>query len=176
MAIINKIDVMYEHSFDPASKRHRINGIQSVLHCHHYTSLYTQLAIDAGETELLTECARESFNTVLAGYLANHEELDTLAAKVDICCQYYALFGLGKMAVNFLGGDSGEVELTSSHTDLGWIKKWGTFDKPVNYITAGFIEALFEVVQDTAPRSFKAIEKQSIVMGAETSVFTVVRR
>ena len=176
MAKVHKNEVEYNHQFDPSSKRHRINGIQSVLHCHHYTSLYTQLAIDADETALLTACAREAFRDMLRSYFAGHTEIDTLSQKVDIGCQYYALLGLGKMRVNCLGDDSGEVELLSSHTDAGWMKKWGTYDAPVNYITAGFIEAFFEVVLDKAPESFAAIEKQSIVMGAETSVFTVVRR
>jgi hypothetical protein len=176
MTIVNKVDIIYDHVFEPSTKRHRINGLQSVLHCHHYTALYTQLAVDANETELLAECARETYSMMLANYFANHKELDTLAAKVDIACQYYSLVGMGKMVVNFLGEDSGEVELLSSHTDVGWIKKWGTYDRPVNYITVGFIEALFEVVQGLAPRSFKAVEKQSIVMGAETSVFNVFRR
>lgn len=176
MAIVTKNEVKYNHYFDRQSKRHSINGVQSVLHCHHYTSLYTQLAMDAGETELLKECARESFREVLDSYFVDNPEVDTVPSKIEIACQYYALLGLGKMAVHFLGTESGEVELLSSHTDSGWMKKWGQYDKPVNYITAGYIEALFESVQCIAPRSFNAIETQSIVMGSETSQFKVTRR
>ena len=176
MTKVYRNEVEYNHHFDPGTKRHRINGIQSVVHCHHYTTLYTQLAIDSGETMLLADCARESFRETLCNYLAEHSDIDTLSAKIDICCQYYALLGLGKMRVNFLGDESGEVELLRSHTDAGWKKKWGTYDRPVNYVTAGFIEALFEAVLDAAPKTFVATEKQSIVMGAETSVFAVVRR
>ncbi|MBN1191753.1 MAG: hypothetical protein JXA46_18525 [Dehalococcoidales bacterium] len=176
MAIVAKNDIKYNHYFDRKTKRHSINGIQSVLHCHHYTALYTQLAIDAGETGLLKECARENFRTVLDFYFSGNPSIDTVQAKVEIACQYYSLLGLGKMVVHFMGSDSGEVELLSSHTDSGWMKKWGKFDKPVNYISAGFIEAMFESVMGLPPRSFNAVESRSIVMGAETSKFKVMRR
>ena len=120
MTTMTKNAVKYNHQFDRNTKRHSINGIQSVLHCHHYTSLYTQLAIDAGETGLLKECARENFRVVLDTYFAENPSLDTVDNKVDIACQYYALLGLGKMAVNHFGSESGAVELLSSHTDSNW--------------------------------------------------------
>ena len=81
MAVVARTEIEYDHFFDAKTNRHQINGVQSVLHCHHYTSLYTQLAIDAGETELLKECARQSFRIVLDNYFANHPELDSTAAK-----------------------------------------------------------------------------------------------
>ena len=42
------------------------------------------------------------------------------------------------MAVTYLSDNAGEIVLTGSHVDEGWIKKWGTFDKPVNYVSGGF--------------------------------------
>lgn len=176
MATVVKNTVKYDHFFDRNTKRHQINGIQSVFHCHHYATLYTQLAIDANETELLKECARESIRTVLDNYFANNSNVNTIQEKIEIACQYYALVGLGNMRVDFLGEYSGKVEVLSSHIDSGWLKKWSQYDKPVNYITAGFIEALFESVFDFPPKSFIATETQSIVMGAKTSVFNMVRR
>jgi hypothetical protein len=176
MAIVSRNEVKYNHVFDPATKRHQINDIQSVLHCHHYTSLYTQLAIDANETELLQECARQSFRQVLETYFFNNPDVDTIPSRVEIGCQYYSLLGLGKMVVKFMGEESGEVKLLSSHTDSGWIKKWGKYDRPINFITAGFIEALFEMVLGLSPNSFQVAEIKSIVMGAETSIFKITRR
>ena len=175
MAIVVKNTIKYDHFFDQNTKRHQINGIQSVLHCHHYTSLYSQLAIDANETELLKECARESLRTVLDNYFENNL-IDTVQERIEIGCQYYALVGMGNMKVDFLGEYSGKVEVLSSHTDDGWMKKWGQYDKPVNYITAGFIEALCESVLDLPAKTFVATETQSIVMGAKTSIFNIVRR
>ena len=53
MAEFKKITLELDHKFSPKESRHFINGTQSVFHCHHYTALYTQLAMDAGETKLL---------------------------------------------------------------------------------------------------------------------------
>ena len=175
MAIVVKKEVNYNHTFDPQTKRHEINGLQSVFHCHHFTVLYSQLAIDAGETDLLKETARNSFYKVLTSYFTNNSDIVSISEKVDIACQYFALVGLGKMEIVFLGDFSGEVKLLSSHVDNGWIKKWGTYDKPVNYISAGMIEAIFASVLDLPVNSFNAIETTSIVMGADSSLFKVTR-
>ena len=122
MAVVTKNEIKYDHFFDQKANRHYINNLVSVFHCHHYTSLYTQLAIDAGESELLKECARESFHNVLKLYFTNNPDINSLQAKIEIGCQYYALLGLGNMKVIYLGENSGEVELTASHTDSGWLK------------------------------------------------------
>lgn len=176
MAIVVPPSIKHDHYFDPVTNRHYINGILSVLHCHHYTSLYTQLAIDAEETELLQDCARDSFHHMLKSYFSKHTEHHTVQEKVSIASQYYTLLGLGSMKVKFMGKFSGLVELPFSHTDSGWIKKWGQYDKPVNYITGGFIEALFEVCLDMPAHSFHVLETQSIVMGAQSSIFKITRK
>lgn len=176
MDTVTQNKIKYDHTFDRKTKRPQLNDIQTVFHCHHYASLFTQLALDAGEAEMLKECARETFRKVLDTYFASNPDVNTIRAKVEIGCQYYALMGLGKMVVKFLGDDSGEIEILSSHIDKGWMKKWGHFDKPTNYITAGYIEALFESVLNLTPKSFEAVETQSIVIGAESSYFKVTKR
>ncbi len=176
MAEIMTREVVYDHVFDPKTKRHYLNGTLTVLHCHHYLTLYTQLAIDAGETELLKESSRESFKKMLRRYFDTHLEGAPLEEKVETASEYYAMLGLGKMNPIYVGEESGEVELLASHTDAGWMKKWGTYDRPVNYVTAGYIEAMFEVLLDAPDRAFSATEIQSIVMGADTSKFRIVRR
>jgi len=161
-----------DKKFDPKAKRHYLNGFQIVLHCHHYTTLYTQLALDASETELLADVAEESFLEVLKKYFIDNQIIN-LDEKIDLACQYFGAVGLGKMIVNYFGDDSGEVELIVSHLDSGWIKKWGMYDKPVNYITVGFIQAMFSILCDKPIKTFKAIEIESIVRGAKTSIFKV---
>ena len=175
MANIIKNTIRYDHYFDRTTKRHQINGIQIVLHCHHYTTLYTQLALDANETELLRESARESIREALEKYFADNPGICGIQKKIEIACQYYALIGLGTMSVRFLGDLCGEVELLSSHIDSGWLKKWGKYDRPVNYITAGFIEAMCECVLELPARSFRVVETRSIVMGSESSTFRIER-
>lgn len=176
MVDIVKNELKYKSSFDQKRKRYYLNDTLTVLHCHHYTTLYSQLALDADETSLLKECARESFREMLTTYFENHPMSRTKTELSQLCAEYYKLVGLGKMKISFMGPYSGEVVLESSHLDEGWKKKWGTYDKPVNYITAGFIEAVFETVYDTPAGMFLATETQSIVQGAETSVFNVTRR
>ena len=175
MAVFKETILELEHKFDNKRKRHYLNGHLSVLHCHHYATLYTQLALDANETDLLTRVSEETFYKVLSNYYKKHN-LTSVEERVEIACQYYASLGLGKMKVCALGDDRGEVILENSHLDKGWIKKWGEFDAPVNYITSGYIAGLFSAVLDEVMGAFKVFEIESIVMGAEKSRFNVVRK
>lgn len=166
--------LILDKQFDPKTKRHFLNGEVVVLHCHHFSTLYTQLAIDSNETQLLADVAEETFYNMLVNYFEDYE-IESIDARIDIACQYYAAIGLGKMRVNALGDDTGEVELLSAHLDSGWIRKWGKYDKPINYIACGFISALFAAVLDQDIKTFKTMEVQSVVMGAETSLFKVFK-
>ena len=60
--------------------------------------------------------------------------------------------------------------------DEGWIKKWGKRDKPVNFITQGYLCAAFAAVYNQPQGSYKVSETQSIVSGADKSVFSVGRK
>ena len=174
MSEFKKTVLMLDKTFDQKSKRHYLNGRLVVLHCHHYSSLYSQLAIDAGETALLESVSRETFYTLIKDYLEDHN-INVLTERIDIAVQYYAAVGLGKMNINYLGNDSGEVELVNSHVDTGWIKKWGNYDKPVNYITAGYITGMFAAILNKPLNTFNALEVQSIVKGDAKSLFKVYK-
>ncbi|MCG8699659.1 MAG: hypothetical protein MI922_16510 [Bacteroidales bacterium] len=158
------------HEFDTKTKRHYLNGIQSVYHCHHYSSLYTQLAIDAGETKLLADTSEENFYEVLTTYFIK-KHITNLDNRIDIACQYYSAMGLGLIEVQFLGEFSGKVISTKSHLEEGWIKKWKIYDKPVNYVGCGYVSALFAAVQNMLKGSYTTFEVESIVKGDEKTVF-----
>jgi hypothetical protein len=175
MAEFKETTFMLDHKFDPRSNRHYLNGMVSVLHCHHYSTLYTQLALDAKETALLAGVSEETFYKVLKKYYDDNRVTDP-GQKIGLACQYFAAVGLGKMEVVFAGDFSGEVRLSASHLDQGWITKWGTYDRPVNFITAGFIAGMFAACFDTAVGTYTAHERESIAMGAEKSVFSVERK
>ena len=49
MATEQLTEWVLDHHFDRESCRHTVNGLSSVLHCHHYASLYCQLADDADD-------------------------------------------------------------------------------------------------------------------------------
>ncbi len=178
MTVIKKTELELDHRFDPASCRHSLNGFTSVLHCHHYSALYTQLADDCGMLDgrkLLSECAEDSFFEVLSAYF-KAKGMECIEDRIAIAEQYYAAVGLGGMKVVCAGLDSGKVELSHSHVDEGWMKKWGKRDKPVNFITQGYVAALFSAVFGRPPRTYRVDETEGIVTGAEKSTFTVVVR
>lgn len=174
MAQFNRTELLLDHRFDNKTKRHYLNDFVTVLHCHHYMALYTQLAVDAGETELMENVAEETFFNLLDNYFKKNE-VENLEDKIELAEQYFAAIGLGKMDVKNLGDDSGEVSLKHSHLDAGWIKKWGNYDKPINFIGAGFIRAMFSVILDKPIKSFSANEVKSIAKGDDISLFKIFK-
>lgn len=175
MAQFKKVQLELDHKFDPRSSRHFINGFQTVFHCHHYTTLYTQLALDAGETMLLQNVSEESFYNVLNDYYQKHQ-LTTIVDKIEIAVQYYSALGLGNIEVVFLGNDSAEIKSASSHVELGWIKKWGKYDKSVNYIGCGFVAAMCSAILEKPIGIFEVNEIKSIVKGDAFTLFKVVKK
>jgi len=167
--------VVLDEVFDSKDCRHYLNGKLNVLHCHHYATLYTQLADDCtmlDAKQMLAECAEDAFYAALSSYYEAHG-LTSIADRIAIAEEYYAVVGLGKMKVEFLGSEGGAVELVHSHVDEGWIKKWGKRDEPVNFIGSGYIAALFAAVLGKPTRSFDVREIASIVSGADKSEFVV---
>jgi len=176
MTTFEKTELQLRHDYDPGRCRHFIDGTVSVLHCHHYATLYCQLADDVSMLDgkrLLAECAEDIFLDVLRTYF-ERRSIDALAERIAIAEQYYATSGMGSLKVVFAGPESGEVELFHSHVDEGWVKKWGTRSAPVNFITWGYVAALFSAVFGQPARRFRVTETASIVSGAERSKLVVV--
>ncbi len=178
MAVLAKDELKIDHFYDRLTCRQYLNGVLSVLHCHHYSTLYTQLAEDVEFIDaktMLAECAEDSFFDMLEKYFKDNNVKDVLK-KITFAEQYFAAVGMGKMKVNFIGPESGEVELTHSHVDEGWKKKWGEHTKPVNHIARGYIAAMFSLFNDQGTRQYTVVEAKSIVMGHQKSLFNVVKR
>jgi len=175
MAEFKKIDLSIKHTFDERKKRHFFNGVQTVYHCHHYTALYTQLALDAGEEYLLTEVAEQNFFKILNDYFSNNN-ITELADRISIACQYYSAIGLGVIELQYVGDDSGIFVSKKSHVEHGWIKKWGKYDKPVNYIGCGYISAIFSSIFNLPVGSYSTFELESIVKGDEKTVFKTYKK
>ncbi len=178
MVQFKQTEILLDHRFDPKTCRHSLNDKVHVLHCHHYATLYSRLADDCGMLDgkqLLAEVAEDTFFDFFTNYFEKNG-IDALADKISIAEQYYAATGLGQMNVLCAGPESGEVELLHSHVDEGWIKKWGQRDKPVNFMTCGFIAGMFSAVFGKATRSYYVSETESIVAGSEHSKFEVVAK
>lgn len=178
MAIIRKTEIVLDQKFNTQSCRHSMNGFDFVLHCHHFTTLYSRLADDCGMLDgktLLAEVAEDVFGDVLSSYFRDNQ-IQSVEDRIAIAEQYYAVTGMGLMKVLCAGTESGEVELKFSHVDSGWIKKWGKRDVPVNFITCGYIAGMFSAVYGKPSRSFSVLETQCIVSGADSSKFEIVAK
>jgi len=168
------MSLILQSTFDKETCRHTAGSQTLVLHCHHFASLTTQLANDCSlldAKKLLAECAEDAFYTVLSNYFKNNN-VTSINERIAAAERYFSECGLGKLKVNYAGICAGEVELTNSHVDEGWIKKWGKYDKPVNHIGCGYVTALMAAVFDCPKRSYTAVERQSIVCGADVSIIT----
>jgi predicted hydrocarbon binding protein len=165
-----------DHKFDASRKRHYLNNVLTVLHCHHYATLFTQLALDAKElvdgTQILNESAEDVFFQVLSDYYSSNGISGT-KERMDVAAQMFVALGMGKMDIVSADEKGGEVDMPFAYLDEGWLKKWGNYKEPVNFISAGYLSAMFAAVFGKPTRTYKAIETQSKVMGAEKSKFKV---
>ena len=166
-----------DHQFDRQRCRHSSDGIDTVLHCHHYASLYCQLADDADHfngRDLLKRASEMSFCEVLSKYFAKHGVTD-LAERVALAEEYWSACGFGKLKFDHVGELSAAAHMDHSHVDEGWIKKWGQREKPVNFIGQGYLAAAMAAVYGLPVGSYTVYETQSIVAGADASRFSLVR-
>ena len=167
-----------EHSFDTETCRHTANGNTVVLHCHHYASLYCQLADDAAELfdgkSLLRKAAEMSFYPILVGYFKKHGVSD-LSKRLALAEEYWRTSGMGLLKFDRVGKMSATAHMDHSHVDRGWILKWGNRDEAVNFIGQGYLSAVLAAVYDLPLESYFTNETDSIVSGSPESYFTIVR-
>lgn len=169
------IKFIAKKDFDDNRKRFYLNNVPTVLQCHHYTTLLTQLANDAAKfrgPEIMFSAMEKTFYPILTSYFQAHN-ITSHEDRKSIVEQYYACMGLGLMEINI---NEFSVELIHSHLDEAWIKKWSVWDKPVNYITQGFLAAAFSAITENNLGAFDVREIQSIVCGAETSKFIIEKK
>jgi predicted hydrocarbon binding protein len=163
--------------FDDERMRHYNNDELSVMHCHHYSTLFSQLADDAKllkGPKLLFEAAEESFYPVLAKYF-NENNIDSIEDRASIAEQYYGFVGLGQVSIT-PGEQGGSAQMQHSHVDEGWIKKWGNRDEAVNFMGQGYLAAAFSAIHGNERGTYQVRETQSIVSGADTSEFTITKK
>jgi hypothetical protein len=167
-----------DHKFDAARKRHYLNGDCTVLHCHHYATLYTQLAMDATDFDgvrCLMETSEDVFFDVLSRYYTQ-KKIESIEDKIAVAQQYWQASGMGLLKFTGVGKYEVMAEMEYSHIDEGWLKKWGAADKPVNLITAGFVAACAALVNGKPPRTFEAKETKSLARGDEISAFKAIHK
>lgn len=154
--------------------RHYMNGHPVVMHSHHYLALITKLVEDMADfdgPQILADSVEESMRTLFDDYIAKNN-LTSPQDKCNVGREYFSVFGLGKMIVS--GSENGgEVRLTYSHIDEGWIRKWGNNGKPINHFACGYIAAMFGAAFDKPIKSYSVTETTSIAVGEPESKFIV---
>jgi hypothetical protein len=164
--------------FDPDTCRQYLNDCCTVLHSHHYSALISQLADDADDFDgiyHLRRAAEDTFHEVLAQYFDQHE-VAALEDRVALAEQYWETVGMGQIRFKCVEKYAISAEMEFSHMDQGWLEKWGKRDKPVNFITQGFVAAAAALFAGRPPGSFTVSETKSLVTGAEVSIFKAVLR
>ncbi len=168
------MSIKVEHSFDDQTYRHYLNGTLTVMHCHHYMALATQLAeqfADIGAPQILADAAEDSIRPMLDDYFAKNG-VGSADEKLAVGVEYYAVIGMGKMQAS--GSEAGgQASLSASHMDQGWEMKWGKRDTPMNYWTRGYIAAVFAAAFGKPARSYVVTEEAGMITGAPESKFTI---
>jgi hypothetical protein len=169
-------ELKLDHKFDSARNRHYLNDNLVVLHCHHYATLFTQLALDAREivdgTKLLFETMEEVYREVLTSYYQNNS-ITEVQDRIDIAVQLFSSVGMGKMNPLSISENGGEIEMPFAYVDDGWLKKWGKNDDSVNFIGAGYVAGMFSAVFGKPVRTYKVSETNSRVKGDAKSLFKI---
>ena len=164
----------FVQTFDPGRKLQYVNDDPSVMHCHHYSALFTKLALDfshIGGPDKLRDSMEEAYYLVLKKALITREISNKQEIK-NLMEEHFRLAGLGKLEIS-VHGSGGTAKMVHSHMDEGWIKKWGKYDAPINFIGQGFLAAAFAILFDKKLRSFTVEEKKSIVSGSPYSFFEI---
>ncbi|MBI5512031.1 MAG: hypothetical protein HY903_25005 [Deltaproteobacteria bacterium] len=177
MATQKTVEWVIDHKFDRRKCRHTMGDVPMVLHCHHYTSNYLRLADDAKDMNgkaIMCKASEAAFLPVFKSYFAQHQIHD-LAERVGLIEEYWRMSGMGLLQFERIGAMSAMVRMPRSHADEGWVKKWGKRKDPINFIGQGYLMAAMAAIFDESAGSFSVTETQSIVSGAEASLFTIVR-
>lgn len=166
------MDYQQTNTIDTQTMRHYSNGDLVVLHCHHYLSLFTQLADDAKYLDgpkILANTSKKIFKDVLSKYFKENNIIK-IEDKITLSENYFSKIGLGKMEIKY---NDNKVILTRSHVDEGWIKKWNTSEKSINYFGTGYISAVFSIIHEKDINTDNVFETKSIAMGNDISEFLI---
>ncbi|MEW6348818.1 MAG: 4-vinyl reductase [Thermodesulfobacteriota bacterium] len=163
------------HRFDSAAKKHYLNEWNTVLHCHHYATIFTELAISArgfAGTEKLVASAEMVLGNWLKEYYRK-ESITVVATRVSVAEEYWRTIGMGLIRIVADSPVRGSATMDYSHIDEGWLKKLGSSNQPVNFLTQGFLAGVFSALFGKPFGSYAVVETHSLVMGAEASRFEI---
>jgi len=169
------VQLKLEEHFDPERKRHYTNGHQTVYHCHHYSTLYTQLAVELegeGAVDIMLSVADESFGGWLKDYFESQGVTDR-EERTRLAELYWKNAGMGLVSIETSDEGSGTATMPYSHLDEGWLKKNKPTDRSVNFFTQGFLAGAFAAIYDKPHGSYQVVETKSLVTGDDESAFEI---
>jgi len=171
------LECEFNQEFDPKHMFQYVNNEISVMHCHHYASLFTKLAIDMekiGGTRHLRESMEESAYLTLQR-LCLTQKVASKDERMQIAQQYFGMCGLGQLELS-VDSTGGTAKMIHSHVDEGWIKKWQKEKNPVNFIGQGYIIASFAIINGKSIGFYETKEIKSIVKGDSHSEFIITQK
>jgi predicted hydrocarbon binding protein len=169
------IEYKPEERFDAVRLRHYLNNDYTVMHCHHYLDLFAQLADDAklfNGDKIMADTAEETFYGIFANYFTSHD-IEFKQDRITIIEQYFSFVGLGLLKIVVNEDDTGSAEMSHSHVDEGWVKKWTFKESPINFLGWGLLAAAFSAINNNPTGTYKVTEINSIVSGNEMSKFII---
>lgn len=166
--------IQLSHDFDFEKGHQFVNGIQTVLHCHHYLVLFTQLADDAERLNgpaLMFEAAEETFYHALKRYF-ERTGITEIPDRTAISEQYFSAVGLGNIRLT-AKPEGGTATMSASQIDQAWLKRWQQRGKPVNFFGQGFLAGALAAIFDKNPGAYAVAETASLVSGDPESKFEI---
>jgi hypothetical protein len=164
--------------FDPVRCVHRANG-RPVVHFSHHLAIIAVRAVDeslpASGGEIARRAAERAFLPILGEALAR-SDADPEARPLEICEAVWARCGMGNLRIVRHGPGGGTAEMSRSQADEGWLRAHGPRARPVNHLTRGFLAAAWAALAGAGEGTYEVRETESLVAGAERSVFVVERK
>jgi hypothetical protein len=167
----------FDQVFDAERKLQYVNGEIAVLHCHHYATIFTKLALDMafleGPDHLRTAMEETAYLTLQRRFLV--DGIHSAADREMLGKRYFSLAGLGQLEVD-ANENGGTATMRHSHLDEGWLKKWGTSKQPVNLIGQGYLAGFWSAMFARPVGHYKVRETESLVSGATASRFSITAK
>ncbi len=163
---------------DSSSRRSFMDDEHFVLHCHHYSSLFTQLAIDAKSLngiELFVNASEETFYSVFKDYMERNNVQDR-EMRIKIVEDYFRYVGLGLLTLTIDDNGSATAVMKYSHLDEAWLSKWEKNDEPINFVGWGLLQAGMSAITNSGIGTYQVDEAESLVSGERASVFNIKRK
>ncbi len=169
----------FRHSYDSITNQHFHRNFSVVMHCHHYFSVFIELAHayeKQGGPRFMQEAAAETFGSFLRLYYLE-DGIKDLGERIRIAEEYWRQVGMGIIRISTQDPTYGSARMNYSHIDEGWLKKGAPTSRPINYVTQGFLAGFMQAAYTGGrSRTYEVKETKSLVLGDEYSQFEATLR